>query len=245
MCVWRRACSSDRSTDPRRIMLSAQHTAGKPLSYLKVLNAPFHTLPFPPSSLFQVLGLVLSRAVQESLTSPVVPPRLLGYGKEAHRPELCHPLHVLGLCRILGGPCCHSSVYRLLTHLPSPPTLQLTCLASWNSLLPCIIHSGRFLGFIFYVVGHTACFTRNLKASFCKLRLSSGRTSFSTLLTWWVHQRQRFHCGTLEYFLQVLVFTVGGNKFHILNHNILNKDIVFAVNLWTIRGRDILKMSQI
>lgn len=104
--------------------------------------------------------------------------------------------------------------------------------------------AGDFWDLFFCVVGHTACFTPcNLKASFSKLRQSSERTSFSTLLTWRVHQRQRFHCGALEYCLQVSVFTVGGNKFHILDHNILNKDIVFAVNLQTMRRVSILKMS--
>lgn len=48
--------------------------------------------------------------------------------------------------------------------------------------------------------------------------------------------------------MQVSVFTVGGDKLHILDHNIFNKDIVFAVNLWTTKLRvkvksSILKMS--
>lgn len=125
----------------------------------------------------------------------------------------------------------------------SVPTLQ----AYLSGQLSAIHHPqwGIFRIYFFCVVGHTACFTPcNLKASFSQLRQSSGRTSFSTLLTWRVHQRQVFHCGALEYFLQVSVFTVGGNKFHILDHNILNKDIVFAGNLWMTRGRvSILKIS--
>lgn len=113
---------------------------------------------------------------------------------------------------------------------------------------PSAIHHPQwefFRIFWFCVVGHPAGFTPcNSKVNFSKLRQSSGRSSVSTLPTWRVHQRQRFHCGALEYRLQVSVFTVGGHKFHILDHNILNKDIIFAVNLGMIRGRvSILKMS--
>lgn len=136
---------------------------------------------------------------------------------------------------VQSGGFLHTSPYVLhLLHCPH------SSFPVWPAETAVCVHHPQWETFriFFNVVGHASCFTPyNLKASFSKLKQSSGRTSFSTLPTWWVHQRQRFHCGALEYLLQVSVFTVGGNKFHILDHNIFNKDIVFAVNLGRIRGK--------
>lgn len=97
---------------------------------------PLAHMTLPPSSLFQMLRL-LSRAVQESLTSPVMAPRLWGLGRNLVLLSCAMPCHACSW--LMQHPrrallpqfsLQASRTPPLRAGSASLPTLQLTCLAS-------------------------------------------------------------------------------------------------------------------